>query len=86
MNSQPDDWIFIILNVTPVAALFVATWHVTVYDLMPGVVAQNIGACALDCYGTRPSLVVACPEHEMIKAWPRPVQKLWSSDELDWGY
>jgi len=47
---------------------------------MPGGVTHAVGPCDLDWHSARPALVLACPEHDMIKVWPLPVGWPWRAD------
>ena len=60
-----------------------AAWLVTGYELVPGVIAHDMGPCSLDWYGEGLALVLACPGRDMIKVWSLPAGWPWLEDAGD---
>ena len=70
-----DDRLFALLNVAFVVLLLVTAWLATGYEIVPGVVAHDLGPCALDRFSEQGVLVLASVGQDMIKVWPLPVEQ-----------
>lgn len=80
MDAEPGDRLLGILSVALIIGLFLAGWHGTGYELVPGVWTHDLGPCALDWHRNRLTLVVACQGQDMIRVWPLPVVQPWFED------